>query len=282
MQVIDSQVHIWAANTPERPWAPNMEGRAHLEEPLSAEKLLGWMDEAGVDAAILVPPSLEGDRNDLSVAAAQKYPKRFGVMGRIDLAKPSAREAIKTWRDEKGMLGVRLTFHRPDSRPLLTDGTADWFWLAAEKAGVPVMVHAPERLPKLAEIAERHPGLTLIVDHMGFARETRDGEAPAGAERMAALARLPNVSVKVSALPCFSSEPWPFKNLNTPLKRVIDAFGPKRSFWGTDLSRILDTCTYRQAVTHFTEELDFLSPADLEWIMGRGLRETLRWDAAKP
>ena len=282
MQVIDSQVHIWAANTPDRPWAPNMEGRAHLEEPLSAEKLLGWMDEAGVDAAILVPPSLEGDRNDLSVAAAQKYPKRFGVMGRIDLAKPSAREAIKTWRDEKGMLGVRLTFHRPDSRPLLTDGTADWFWLAAEKAGVPVMVHAPERLPKLAEIAERHPGLTLIVDHMGFARETRDGEAPAGAERMAALARLPNVSVKVSALPCFSSEPWPFKNLNAPLKRVIDAFGPKRSFWGTDLSRILDTCTYRQAVTHFTEELDFLSPADLEWIMGRGLRETLRWDAAKP
>jgi predicted TIM-barrel fold metal-dependent hydrolase len=259
-----------------------MEGRAHLEEPLSAEKLLGWMDEAGVDAAILVPPSLEGDRNDLSVAAAQKYPKRFGVMGRIDLAKPSAREAIKTWRDEKGMLGVRLTFHRPDSRPLLTDGTADWFWPAAEKAGVPVMVHAPERLPKLAEIAERHPGLTLIVDHMGFARETRDGEAPAGAERMTALARLPNVFVKVSALPCFSSEPWPFKKLNAPLKRVIDAFGPKRSFWGTDLSRILETCTYRQAVTHFTEELDFLSPADLEWIMGRGLRETLRWDAAKP
>lgn len=72
------------------------------------------------------------------------------------------------------------------------------------------------------------------------------------------------------------------KNLNAPLKRVIDAFGPRRSFWGTDLSRILDTCTYRQAVTHFTEELDFLSPADLEWIMGRGLRETLRWDAAKP
>jgi hypothetical protein len=26
-------------------------------------------------------------------------------------------------------------------------------------------------------------------------------------------------------------------------------------------------------VTHFTEELDFLSAADLEWIMGRGLVE---------
>ena len=73
MQIIDSQVHIWAENTPERPWAPNMEGRAHLPEPLTAERLLGMMNEAGVDAAILVPPSLEGDRNDLALAAARKY-----------------------------------------------------------------------------------------------------------------------------------------------------------------------------------------------------------------
>jgi L-fuconolactonase len=282
VQVIDSQVHIWAENTKERPWAPGMEKRAHLHEPLSAEKLLGWMNEAGVDAAILVPPSLEGDRNDLSVEAARTYPKRFGVMGRIDLKKPSARERLATWRDTPGLLGVRLTFHRDDSRPALTDGTADWFWPAAERHNIPVMVHAPERLPVLSEIAERHPGLTLIVDHMGFARETRDDKAIAGAERMAALAKHPNVFVKVSALPCFSSEPWPFRNLDEPLKRVIGAFGPRRSFWGTDLSRILDTCTYRQAVTHFTERLDFLSPGDLEWIMGRGLRETLRWDAAKP
>lgn len=128
MQIIDSQVHIWAANTPERPWAPGMEGRAHLPEPLTAPRLLGMMDEAGVDAAILVPPSLEGDRNDLSLAAAQKYPDRFAVMGRIDLSRLQAREAIKTWTREPGMLGVRLTFHRSDSRAALTDGSAEWFW----------------------------------------------------------------------------------------------------------------------------------------------------------
>ncbi len=277
MPIVDSQVHIWAENTPDRPWAPNMENRAHLKEPLTAERLLGLMDEAGVDAAILVPPSLEGDRNDLSVAAAQAYPDRFAVMGRVDLTKPETASRLATWRDTPGLLGVRLTFHRDDTRPALTDGTADWFWPVAEKHDIPVMVHAPERLPVLAAIAERHPGLTLIVDHMGFARETRDDRTMAGAERMAALAKWPNVSVKVSAMPCFSSAPWPFRNLDAPLKRVIDAFGPRRSFWGTDLTRILDTCTYRQAVTHFTERLDFLSRDDLDWIMGRGLCKALRW-----
>jgi predicted TIM-barrel fold metal-dependent hydrolase len=175
------------------------------------------------------------------------------------------------------MLGLRLTFHRPDTRAQLTDGTADWLWPAAERHGIPVMVHAPDGLPRLADIAQRHPGLTLIVDHMGFGRETMDANAPAGAARVAALAPCRNVFVKVSALPCFSSEPYPFRNLKEPLHRVIEAFGPQRCFWGTDLSRMLEHCSYREGVTHFTEELDFLSADDLVWIMGRGLQECLRW-----
>src|ERR1700676_549056 len=145
-----------------------MEGRAHLAEPLSAERLLGMMNEAGVDAAILVPPSLEGDRNDLALAAAREFPARFAVVGRVDLAKPESRVALAAWRDQPGMLGLRLTFHRPDTRAQLTDGTADWLWAAAEQHGIPLMVHAPDRLPALAEIAARHPELTIIVDHMGF------------------------------------------------------------------------------------------------------------------
>jgi hypothetical protein len=59
------------------------------------------MDEAGVDAAILVPPSLEGDRNDLALTAARNSADRFAVMGRIDLAKPDP-AALATWRDQPG------------------------------------------------------------------------------------------------------------------------------------------------------------------------------------
>ncbi len=281
MMVIDSQVHIWAANTPERPWMEGMEKRAHMPVPLTADLLWSHMQEAGVTHAILVPPSLDGDRNDLCLAAAQAHPDRFAVMGRLLLNKPGAREKLVAMKSQPGMLGVRLTFHRDNDRPWLTDGTADWFWPEAEKLGLPVMVHAPERLPKIAEIARRHPDLTIIVDHMGFARETMDDEAPGGADRILQLADLPNVSVKVSAMPCFSSEPYPFRNLHEPLKRVIAGFGVKRSFWGSDFSRLPETCSYRQAVTMFTEDLDFLKGQDLEWVMGRGLATLLGWPAPR-
>jgi predicted TIM-barrel fold metal-dependent hydrolase len=277
MMVVDTQVHIWAANTPERPWMEGMEKRAHMPVPLSAEMLLGEMERAGVTQVILVPPSLDGDRNDLCLAAAQAHPDRFAVMGRLLLYKPDAPEKLKAMKTQPGMLGVRLTFHRDNDRPWLTDGTADWFWPAAEKLDIPVMVHAPERLPQVAEIARRHPGLRLIIDHMAFARETMDDEAPAGAERVLQLAPLRNVSVKVSAMPCFSSQPYPFRNLHEPIRRVIEGFGVERCHWGSDFSRLPESCTYRQAVTMFTEELPFLKGRDLEEVMGKSIARRLGW-----
>jgi L-fuconolactonase len=273
MMIVDSQVHVWPPDRPDRPLGAGHEERT----PYSYEQLLSDMDRAGIDRAILVPPSIDRDRNDYALEAARKHPDRFAIMGKVPLKTSAGKDALKCWRDQPGMLGVRLTFHRDADRPWLSDGTADWFWPEAERHRIPVMVHAPERLAEIGTIAARHPELTVIVDHMGFARATMDDKAGPAVERMNALARHPNVFVKVSALPCFSTEPYPFKNLNEPLRRVIAAFGPRRAFWGSDITRVPATCTLRQVVTHFTDELDFLSPGDLEWIMGRGLAECLRW-----
>jgi hypothetical protein len=35
--------------------------------------------------------------------------------------------------------------------------------------------------------------------------------------------------------------------------------------------------SYRERIAHFTETLDFLNESDKEWVMGRGIRERLRW-----
>jgi L-fuconolactonase len=272
IMIIDSQVHVWPPHGPERPL-----GEAGLDRtPFSYQELIAAMDVAGVDRAILVPPSFDRDRNDYVIEAVQQHPNRFAIMARVPL-QGGGRHLLAGWRSQPGMLGVRLTFHRDADRPWIDDGTADWFWSAAEEHRIPVMVHAPERLAVVAEIARRHPALPIIVDHMGFARATMDDETIAGAERMIALARFANVSVKVSALPCFSTAPYPFRNLREPLRRVIAAFGPKRAFWGSDITRVPASCSYRQTVTHVTEELDFLSADDLDWIMGRGLAESLGW-----
>jgi L-fuconolactonase len=271
--IVDSQVHIWGANTPERPWPAR--ARAH-GEALDAVTVLARMDEAGVDRAIIVPPSWEGDRNDLGLAAATAHPRRFAVMGRLDPDAPGAREQVGRWRETPGMLGLRFSFHTELLRQPFLDGHFDWVWGAAERAGHPAMVlihHA--YMDRMDAIATRHPGLRLVIDHLGLVSGEKDAHAFRELERLLALAKHPNLAVKASALPCYTDEPYPFRGLWPHVRRVYDAFGPRRVFWGTDLSRL--PCAYRQAITLFTEEMPWLGSEDLEWIMGRGVREWLGW-----
>jgi L-fuconolactonase len=104
------------------------------------------MDAAGVDRVVIVPPSWEGDRNDLALEAARLRPHRLAIIGRLPIEKPESRQFIDGWRRQPGMLGVRLTFRGP-YRSRLTDGAADRFWTAAERAGVPAMVFVPGLVP---------------------------------------------------------------------------------------------------------------------------------------
>ncbi len=273
MRIVDSQVHIWGANTPERPWP----ARSHpqRETPWSADEVLAEMDAAGVERAVIVPPSWEGDRNDLGLEAARKHPGRFAVMGRLDPEAAGARAALGTWR-EPGMLGLRFSFHTPLLRQPFLDGGFDWVWGEAERLGLPVMVLLhQEYLHHLEPIARAHPNLKLVIDHLGLVNGERDAQAFRNLDQLLALASLPNVAAKASALPCYSDEAYPWRGLHPYVKRVVEAFGPRRVFWGTDLTRL--PCTYRQAITMFTEEMPWLEPEALDWVMGRGVVEWLGW-----
>jgi predicted TIM-barrel fold metal-dependent hydrolase len=272
--IIDAQVHIWSAETPDRPWySPT----SHLPNPFGYEDLLKEMAKAGVDGAVLVPPGWEGGRNDLALEGATKYPDRFTAMGRIDLADKESAALLPSWTATPGMTGIRLAFQKEAEAPWLHDGTADWFWPEAEKYDIPLMLFAPGQNAAFSEIARAHPNLRMIVDHMNLNRE-KDEDAVAVIESLIPMAEFPNVAVKVSSIPLYSTDPYPYRNLHLVLERLIRAFGPERAFWGTDLTRIWAIIeSYRQCVTVFTEELEFLSADDLEWIMGKGLTRYLRW-----
>ena len=272
--IVDAQVHLWKASSPDYTWNPG--AKPQLPEPFTIERALPMMDEAGVDRVVVVPPGLN-DNNSYGLEAARRHPDRFAVMGRIPLQDPKSAALLPRWKENKGMLGVRVTFLGKDAA-WLTDGTADWFWPAVEKAGLPVMFLAFGMVDKFGPIAQRHPGLNLIIDHLGMntaiAKEGRTAEVIGHA---VALAKYPNVSIKLSNLVNLSLEPYPFRDLTPHLRRVFDAFGPRRCHWGTDLTNGLARATWRQRITHFTEELTFLSDSDREWVIGRSILERLKW-----
>jgi L-fuconolactonase len=275
MLIVDGQVHTWAASTPERPWPASEE--AHRAVPLTTDDLLQEMNAAGVDRAVLVPPGWEGARNDLALAAAQANPQRFAVMGRIrpDLLSKS-QGVLLNWRAQPGMLGVRLALNNAGADKFLASGKLDWLWREAETAGVPLMILVRHSAVHYIDaIAERHPRLKIVMDHFALHSKHRDAEAFRDFDKLLAIAKRPNVAAKASALPCYSSDAYPYRALHPYIRQAYDAFGPKRLFWGTDLSR--SPISYRLQVTMFTEEIPWLSTEDKTWIMGRGICEWLGW-----
>ena len=81
-----------------------------------------------------------------------------------------------------------------------------------------------------------------------------------------------------SSAPCFSNEPYPFRDLHQFLRRIYDAYGPRRMLWGADRSRL--TSTYQECLDLFQKGLDFLTEEDKEWILGKTLAEALHWPEA--
>ncbi len=279
MLIADSQVHIWGADTPNRPWPPGRTQDAQKPYPVTKDMLLFEMDLAGVGRIVLVPPSWEGERNDLALEAARLHPDRFAVMGRLALERPESRALLADWKKQPGMLGMRFTFHTERYRPWLTDGTADWLWPAAERAGIPLMVLMPGSLDVLDRIAGQHPGLKLVIDHVGLNIRAKGPKVFEDLPAVCALAKRPNVAVKASGMPSLSTERYPFRDLHPHIRTLVEAFGPRRTFWGTDLTRM--PCTYYECITLFTEHLPWLTGEDLEWVMGRGVCEWLGWPVPK-
>jgi predicted TIM-barrel fold metal-dependent hydrolase len=273
--IVDSQVHLWKANGPDYPWNPG--AKPQLPEPMTIERVVPLMDEAGVDRVVIVPPALN-DVNTYALEAVRRYPGRFAIMGRIPLEDPKSAALLPRWKDQPGMLGLRVSFNTPETLKWLSDGTADWFWPAAEKNGLPVMFLAFGNVHRFGPIAQRHPGLPLIIDHMGVNTAiAKEGKLAEKIGDAVALAKYPNVSIKMSNLVNASLEPYPFRDLDVPLKRVYDAYGPQRCHWGTDTTNGQHRGTWRQRLTHFTETIDFMSDSDKDWVLGRSIQQKLKW-----
>jgi L-fuconolactonase len=268
MLIADAQVHLWKTDPPDRPLH-------HGARPFQLADLLAEMRAAGVDRVVVIPPFWEGPNNSTALEAARLHPDRFRVMGRLEIGGAPNRAAVAKWLDQPGMLGIRLTFHTPELMRDLASETLEWFWSAAEQAKLPLMIYAPGGLSAIRSIATRHPALRIAIDHMGIDRGDTDDAAFTHIAELCALATLQNVAVKLTTVPIYSSEPYPHRRLHPYLKRLYDAYGPKRLFWGSDLTRL--PCSYRVCINLFAEELRWLTVSDLEWIMGRALCEWLGW-----
>ena len=274
MHIVDAQIHLWGSGLPS-----NLSHRQVTA--FTPQEAIGLMDEGGVDAAVIHPPGWDPNSTKMALQAVADYPGRFAIMGSLPLDRPESGDRLAGWRQQPGMLGLRYNFLRDPARRWLHEGSLHWLWSGAQHYGIPIAALATDSLAELGRIAERHPGLRLTIDHLGGRGGTsnlRDAAAMTHMPALLALAKFPNVAVKATGIPHYSSEAYPYPGMHDWLRQVYDAFGPQRMFWGTDITKM--PCSWRQCVTMFTEELPWLGEDDKRLVMGDALCAWWGWDRA--
>src|SRR5262249_30741359 len=175
------------------------------------------------------PPGAVGPRLERAGAGSgAEIPDRFAIMGWFYLDDPKGRDLVAHWKERPGMIGLRFYFNERHKREWMTDGSLDWLWPAVERAGVPVALAAALFLPTVGQIAEHHPGLKLIVDHMAVPPGSSGQSAYRFQPELLALAKYPNVAVKATGQPGYAEDAYPFRSFHQHLHRCFDAFGPER------------------------------------------------------
>ncbi|WP_164857100.1 amidohydrolase family protein [Sphingomonas crocodyli] len=211
---------------------------------------------------------------DRAVAA---HPDRFAIIARIDWRDPAIADRIAELRGSKGVVATQIA-------PTLRD--ADWaafesggfdpYFAAAERAGLPLFAFVSGRIDAVVPYVRRFPGLTFILDHWGFPMPHED--APRGEAHLArvlALAEHPNLHIKWCKGPQFVAPgPYPHVEMHEPMRRMIDAFGPDRIVWASDITQARGQFSWAETI-HQIRDCPVLSDAEKAAVLGCNARRLL-------
>lgn len=270
---IDAHVHVWT-HDPRYPFVKGFDPSSLNPATFSARDILSCARPSGVNRVTLIQLSYYGFDNSYMLAAIRRQPTVFrGV-------------AIVNWKGKEdptikmkelthhGVRGFRIY---PKDEPAATcldgPGLDKMFRCGAEEKLPMCLLIDPDQLPAAERRCEHFPETPVVIDHLG--RVGQSGRIEEKDVRvLCSLARFPKVKVKVSAFYALGAKKPPHLDLAPLIRRVYDAFGPKRLMWASDSPLQLQHETYEDSISLVRDRLHFLSSEDKEWMLRRTAEET--------
>jgi predicted TIM-barrel fold metal-dependent hydrolase len=281
MPTIDTHMHVWTTDWERYPFSPPEAAMKPPEEANTAEEVVAGMARHGVDFTVLVQVRYYGWDNRYLADCLRRFPGKFAAQGLIDPRDPAAADRLTYWMREHGFSGMRLSPSYDRHAEWLDSPDSMALWKRAEEQGAIFnFLVREEQLPTLEAMAGRFPGVPVVVDHMGYPDIERGDTA-----NLVHMARLPNVYVKVTEFYNHSqTKVYPYVDVLPSVRRVYDAFGPRRLLWGTGFvhGERVGRIPYEQELELIREHVPFFTDEDREWILGRTALTLWRFPGAAP
>lgn len=228
--MIDAHVHLWRLNRHGCTW-PGADLPA-LYRDFTTDDLWPTLAGAGVERVILVQSQQDEAESRWLLSLAAADARIAGVIGWVDLRVDDAVARIERLRAGGPLVGLR---------PMVQDQADDWYddptidevlaFMAREGLVLEALVR-PRHLPALTRLAERHPSLSIMIDH---AAKPIDGLIVTDwFAAMEELARLPQVACKLSGLVTELRQDAADAAVLPVIGRLRGWFGTDRLVWGSD------------------------------------------------
>jgi predicted TIM-barrel fold metal-dependent hydrolase len=270
--IIDIHPHIVSPDTKKYPLDPlgGTQSTWSSERPTTYDDLLRAMDEAGVAKAAIVHSSTAYGYDNRYVAdAVQAVPARFTGVYSIDVLAPDAVKTFDHWLG-RGCSGMRLFTTGstlPDQATWFAEPATFPFWEHAAAKNIPVCVQMKQQgIPLLRQIMDRFPKVRIILDHLSQT-PFQDGPPYAAAADFLALAKYPQVYLKITPINVTPKAGWSKGTPETFFGKMIDTFGAERIAWGSNFPNSIGTL--KEILSAAQKAFSFAKAGDQDWIFGR-------------
>ena len=232
--IIDSHQHVWNPATASYPW---LTGLDPIDREMALAEILPAMRAAGVTATVLVQADDNVEDTQNMLREADRHSEVVGIVAWAPLDRPDeAHRMLVQLGEDPRVVGVRTLLHaHPDPDWVLrTEFDEGLSMLESEGLTFDYVTGGPAALAHLPGISQRHPDLSIVIDHLG--------KPPVGSDRsewrslIEAAAENPRVFAKLSGLYASSGplDSWGLDQIRPIVDDALAIFGPDRLMVGSD------------------------------------------------
>jgi L-fuconolactonase len=272
---IDAHFHLWRLARADYGWlTPAL---APIYRDVEVDDWRAVAAPLGVTGGVVVQAAPTEDETRFLLGIASASPDVLGVVGWADLLAGDAPTRIAQLAREPRLKALR---------PMLQDiADPDWILQPALGPALEAMAERglvfdalvrPIHLPRVRELARRHPNLAIVIDH-GAKPDIAAGQWEPWASEMVALARDTALCCKLSGLLTEAGDrasdpgaigPW--------IAHLLDTFGPDRLLWGSDWPVLELAGHYAPWWTRCQASTAHLTAAQRDAIFGGNARRVYR------
>lgn len=267
--IVDAHHHVWDPAAREHEWLAALPS---LRRRFSVADYAAASGPHRVTASVLVQVlASTAETEDFLALADTAGGPVTGVVGWVDLTSPAAAGEIGRLRGRPGghrLVGLRhLVQSEPDpawlERPDVLRGLA-----AAGRAGLAYdLLVRPGQLAAAIGAAAGLPEVRFVLDH-GGKPDIAAGHLQPWAGLVRELARLPNVSCKLSGLVTEAGPGWTAAAIAPFAGHLLDCFGPERLIFGSDWPVCTAAASYGEVLELARSVLAGLGPAEQAAVLG--------------